>query len=167
VLGIVYPRDLLRISEEKKVREYARLAWFITESSSILQILKQFRRNNQSITVVLNAAGLATGFLTLDEIIDAIFGKIDDWESFGDMAPRAHHVVVDRTFPGDMRILEFNKKFSVHLEAKEVHTLEDLLEKNLGHPPEKGESIHIDQFELTVEEAPLIGPKKIGVRTVY
>ncbi|NGX37455.1 MAG: Magnesium and cobalt efflux protein CorC [Chlamydiae bacterium] len=167
VLGIVYPRDLLRITEEQKVRDYARPAWFITENSAILQILKQFRRNNQSIAVVLNDAGLAVGFLTLDEIIDSIFGRTDDWEAFEEMAPRMHHVIVDRTFPGDMHIKDFNRKFHVHLEPDSVQTLEELLEKKLGHPPEKGESVHIDQFELTVEDAPLIGPKKIAIRTVY
>ena len=167
VQGIVYPRDLLRIEEERKVREYARPAWFITENSSILQILKQFRRNNQSIAVVLNDAGLAVGFLTLDEIIDSIFGRSDDWESFEDMAPRMHHVIVDRTFPGDMHIKDFNRKFRVHLEPGDAKTLEELIEKTLGHPPEQGESVHIDQFELTVEDAPLLGPKKIAVRTVY
>lgn len=167
VLGIVYPRDLLRITEEKKVRDHARSAWFITENSSILQILKQFRRNNQSIAVVLNDAGLAVGVLTLDEIVDAIFGRTDDWEAFGEIAPRMHHVVVDRAFSGDMYIKDFNRKYNVHLDPTEAKTLDELLELKLGHPPEKGESIHIDQFELTVEDAPLIGPKKIQIRTVF
>lgn len=167
VLGIVYPRDLLRITEEEKVQKYARPAWFITENSSILLILKQFRRNNQSIAVVLNEAGFAVGFLTLDEIIDSIFGKSDDWESFEDISPRMHHVIVDRTFPGDMKVEEFNKQFHVHLASDAGDTLEELIENSLGHPPESGESVHIDQFELRIEDAPLIGPKKIAVRTVY
>ncbi len=167
VLGIAYPRDLLRVKEEEKVHDHARPAWFITENSSVLQILKQFRRNNQSIAVVLSDAGYAVGFLTLDEIIDAIFGKKDDWESFEDMAPRMHHIIVDRTFLGDLLVEDFNRKFHVHLDSNGVHTLEELLEKSLGHPPERGESIHLDQFELTCEDAPLIGPKKISVRTVY
>ncbi len=167
VLGIVYPRDLLRITEEEKVQKYARPAWFITENSSILLILKQFRLNNQSMAVVLNEAGFAVGFLTLDEIIDSIFGKTDDWESFEDISPRMHHVIVDRTFPGDLKVEEFNKQFQVHLASEKGDTLEELIEKTLGHPPESGESVHIDQFELTIEDAPLIGPKKIAVRTVY
>lgn len=167
VLGIVYPRDLIRISEEKKVRDHARLAWFITENSSILQILKQFRRNNQSIAVVLNDAGYAIGFLTLDDIVDSIFGRSDNWESFEGVAPRMHHVIVDRTFPGDMHIQDFNRKYRVHLDPEDMKTLEELVEKKLGHPPERGESIHIDQFELTVEDAPILGPLKIGVRTIF
>ncbi len=39
--------------------------------------------------------------------------------------------------------------------------------KALGHPPSRSESVRIDQFELTVEEASLLGAKMILVRTVY
>lgn len=167
IVAIAYPRDLLRMTENKKIRDYARSPWFITENTSILQILKQFRRNNQSLAIVLNEAGLATGILTLDEIVDEIFGRSDLWMSFGEMVPRAYHVVVDRTFPGDLSLKEFNEQFHVHLLYQDAETLEELMTAALGHPPSKGELVRIDQFELIVEEASLLGAKMIHVRTVF
>jgi CBS domain containing-hemolysin-like protein len=167
VVAIAYPRDLLRLSENKRVKEHSRQPWFITENSSILQILKQFRRNSQSLAVVLNDRGLATGILTLDEIIDEIFGRSDDWMSLEEMVPRAYHIVVDRTFPGDMRLDEFNKQFNVSLSYHSAKTLEELMTQVLGHSPSKGESVRVDQFELIVEEASLLGAKVILVRTVF
>jgi CBS domain containing-hemolysin-like protein len=168
IVAIAYPRDLLRLNENKRVREHARSPWFITENTSILQILKQFRRNNQSIAVVLNEAGLAIGILTLDEIIDEIFGRSDQWMAFGDVVPEVHRVFVDRTFSGDMKIKDFNEKYHVKLEAEEEEeTFEELMTRLLGHRPSKGEALRIDQFELTVEEAPLIGNLTIAIRTIH
>jgi putative hemolysin len=167
IVAIAYPRDLLRLSENKKIKDYARQPWFITEDSSILQILKQFRGNNQSVALVLNDKGLATGILTLDEVIDEIFGRSDEWMSYEEMVPRAYHIVVDRTFPSDMRLDEFNKQFHVHLSYQDAETLEELMAQALGHPPSKRESVRIDQFELTVEEASILGAKMIQVRTVF
>ncbi len=167
IVAIAYPRDLLRLSENKKIKDYSRQPWFITESNSILQILKQFRRNNQSLAIVLNEKGLATGVLTLDEIVDEIFGTSDEWMSYEDMVPRAYHVILDRTFPGETRLDAFNKQFSVHLSYRDAETLEELMTQAIGHSPSKGESVRIDQFELTVEEASLLGPKMIQVRTVF
>ncbi len=167
IVAIAYPRDLLRLSEKKRVKDYSRQPWFITEESSILQILKQFRRNNQSLAVVLNQKGLATGILTLDEVVDEIFGWTDEWMSYEEMIPRAYHIIVDRTFPSEMRLDEFNKQFNVHLTYQDAETLEDLMTQVLGHSPSKGESVRIDQFELTVEEASLLGAKMIQVRTVF
>ena len=167
IVAIAYPRDLLRLADEKKIKEYARPPWFITENTSILQILKQFRRKNQSLAVVLNEKGLATGVLTLDEIIDEIFGRVDHWMAFSEMLPRAYHVVVDRSFPADMLLEAFNKEFHVHLAYEQTQTLEELMTQVLGHTPSKGESVRIDQFELTVEESTLLGPKEISVRTFF
>jgi putative hemolysin len=167
IVAIAYPRDLLRLPENKRIREHARPPWFIVENASILQILKQFRRNNQSVAVVLNESGLAVGMLTLDEIVDEIFGETDDWMSFGDISPRAHHVVVDRTFPGEMRLEDFNKQFHVHLEFEDAETLAEVMEKALGHPPVKEETVRIDQFELTAEEIALFGAKSVTVRTIF
>ncbi len=167
IVAIAYPRDLLRLGANNRVRDHARPPWFITENNSVLQILKQFRRNNQSIAVVLNQAGSAVGILTLDEIVDQIFGRSETWIPLGDSPPGVHPVFVDRTFPGDMRIEDFNKQFHVHLEAHGAETLEELVSQMLGHPPGKGESVRIDQFELTVEEASLLGAKMIAIRSIY
>jgi putative hemolysin len=167
ILAIAYPRDLLRLPESKKVREHARAPWFITEKDSILTILRQFRRNNESVAVVLDDKGIALGILTLDEIIDEIFGLADSWMSFEEMVPRSHHVVLDRTFPGDQKIAEFNQTYHVHLDPQGHTTFEELMTHTLGHVPTVGESVRIDQFELTVEESTLLGPKSIAVRTIY
>lgn len=167
IVAIAFPRDLLRLSANKKIKDHSRPPWFITESVSILQILKQFRRNNQSLAIVLNDKGLATGILTLDEIIDEIFGRSDEWMAYEEMVPRAYHIVIDRTFESDMRLDDFNKQFNVRLSYQDAETLEELMTLALGHPPSKGESVRIDQFELTVEEASILGAKMIEVRTVF
>lgn len=167
IVAVAYPRDLLRLSENKRVREYAKAPWFITENSSIVHILKQFRRNNQSVSIVLNDKGSATGILTLDEIVDEIFGRSDQWMSYEEMVPRAHRVVVDRSFPAEMRLSDFNQQFGVHLAYGSAKTLEEVMTEALGHRPAKGESVRIDQFELEVEESSLLGVKMIQVRTLF
>lgn len=166
IIAVAYPRDLLRLPDNWRVREESRPPWFITENTSVLQILKQFQRNNQVLAVVLNEAGQAVGILTLDEIIDEVIGRDDTWESLED--PRAQHnsVVIDRTFPGNMLLSDFNKKFHADLSLEGAETLEELITKRLGHPPVKGEIIRVDQFELEVEEISLLGAKIIAIRTV-
>jgi len=167
IVAIAFLRDLLRLSENKKVKDYSRQPWFITENSSVLQILKQFRRNNQSLAIVLNEKGHATGVLSLDEVIDEIFGRSDEWESYEEMLPRAYHIVIDRTFESDMLLKDFNTQFNVNLSYQDAETLEEVMTLALGHSPSKGESVRIDQFELTVEEASILGAKMIEVHTIF
>lgn len=166
IVAIAYPRDLLRLSESKRIRDQSRAPWFITESATILQILKQFQKNNQSIAVVLNQTGTAVGILTLDEIIDEIFGQKDHWMSFSDTVPFISQIALDRAFPGDMPLGEFRRQYHVDLQFKQAKTLAQAMELALGHVPRVGENVRIDQFELIVEEATLLGPKTILVRTL-
>jgi putative hemolysin len=167
IVSIAFPRDLLRQSEHKRVRDYARSPWFITENESIMAILKQFRRNNHSLAVVLNKKGLATGILSLDAIIDEIFGQIDNWLSLDEASPLLPQVFVDRSFLGEMKIADFNLEFNLNLKGDGAVTLAELVTQTLGHAPAVGESIRIDQFELTVEEAAIRSAKIIAIKTVY
>lgn len=166
VVAVAYPRDLLRLSDAKRIRDHARAPWFITESITVLQILKQFRKNNQSLAIVLNRTGEAIGILTLDQIIDELFGQKDDWFSFEDMTPGGSQIVLDRVFPGDMTLEELNAVYPIRLCFKNADTLASVMETALGHVPVQGETVRIDQFELSVEEATFLGPKKIQVRTL-
>ncbi|HSW71826.1 MAG TPA: hemolysin family protein [Chlamydiales bacterium] len=162
IVAIAYPRDFLRLRQGKKVIDLARPPWFITQKDSLFSILKQFRRNNQSVAVVLGESGKAEGLLTLDDLIDEIFGEAKD--TFEEI--EKPHVHVERTLAGDMLISEFNAEFHAAFEHSIDETLSDLINRTLKHHPAKGESIRIDQFEFIVEEPSLFGSKVLSVRTV-
>lgn len=166
IVGIVYPRDLLKIDVQSKVREFAKQPWFILEKNSILQILKQFRKNNQTVAIVLNQSGLATGILTLDMIIKEIFGSKDYW-TVSDVLSHKEQVIIEKSFPGSAKISEINAKLNIHLRTDGGDTLEELMIHELGHRPNKGESVRIDQYELKMEEAGIIKGKRISIKTVF
>lgn len=160
VISIAYPRDLLRTSDHAKIKDHAKAPWFITESALILQILKQFRSNNQSVAVVLNAAGVATGILSLDQITDELFGSSQALEV------AKHSLIIEKTFPADYSLEEFNAQFQTHLSYEEATTLGEVVALSLGHLPEEGELVRVGNFELVVEEASILGAKEILVRTL-
>ena len=75
IVGIALPRDMIRPPESRRIREYSRQPWFVTEHTPVTQILRQFRHNNQSVAVILDDKGLAVGIADLDSVIEEIFGK--------------------------------------------------------------------------------------------
>ncbi len=167
IVSIIYPRDLLRVSGDRKIRELGRSPWFITETNSVLQILQQFRKNNQSLAIVLNDLGSAVGVLTLDEIVDDLFErrycKITEYNALSTRG----QILLDRAFPGDMLLQDLETQYQVSLSYKNAKTLAQVMEFALGHLPREGESVRIDHFELKVEEATLLGPKTIVVKTLF
>ncbi|MES2274194.1 MAG: transporter associated domain-containing protein, partial [Chlamydiota bacterium] len=163
IVAIAHLRDLLRMDDKRRVFEQARSPWFVTRDTSVLQILEQFRRNNQSVAVILDSSGQACGILTLDLILEGIFGEE---ESVIDGPQIQTPLYVERTLPGEMPIQEFNQQFEAQLpHGEDQTTLSDLIISQLDHPPIKGETVQIDLFEFTVEEPTLRGVKTLSVRS--
>lgn len=158
IVGIVFLRDLVRASDMKRIRDYAVSPWFITENTPLLQVLKQFKKNKAIVAVVIDSKGRAKGILSLDNILDGIFGKL---------TYQASKVVIDVTVPGTMSLADFNKEFNTNLEEEECETLSELFLKKLDHHPEVGESLFFPPFELTIKESSLLEIKKVLVHTRY
>ncbi len=160
IVALVYTRDLLRLEKSKPVLDQSRSPWFITKDSSILHILEQFRRNNQSAAVVLDASGHACGLLTLDQIVSQIFGE----ETLKQTETRSS-LYVERTLSGEMKVSHFNREFQSALKASLDETFSDFIVRELGHLPNEGETLKVDPFLFTVIEPTLRGVKTLSVRT--
>lgn len=166
VIGIAVARDLVQTELNTPIRDRMRAPWFITQSTPIGQILKQFRYNNQSVAVVLDHDGQTVGLLTLGDVLDELFGEIP--AGFRPKPRRAtrRRELIDKTLPASMRIAEFNREYRAHLKGGEFETLSQLMAHRLGHPPEQGESIIVGHYELTVVDASLMGARTIAIRSL-
>lgn len=163
IIGIAFPRDLVRAPDNRRVRDDARPPWFISQNAEILQILRQFRQNNEDVAVVLNEAGDAVGILTLEDIVGEIFGKAD----LGTTSSRvpANIPLIEQTLPANTKIADFNALYDVNLDAQGAETLGGLVTKILGYHPEEGEVVYVPPYELKIKEISLLEIKSITVKT--
>lgn len=161
IVSIVNVRDLLRLNPEELVQRKAISPWFVTENTSILTLLDQFRSNNQKVALILEEKGQVVGILTLDQIVDAIFGG----EKGVPPEEEASHFI-ERTLKGSMTVAAFNAQFEADLPHTEKGTLSELILSQLQHPPAKGETVRIGAYEFTVLEPTLRGVRTLSVHTV-
>lgn len=164
IVGIVFPCDLIRVPDSRRIRDYARTPWFVSNNTFLNQIVKQFCRNNETVAIILDDDAHAIGILDLDDVVEEIFGKLSKKNSKR-RDIRKKKLIIDRTFPGQLKVGDFNAQFEVNLAPQEELTLAELMEFHLGHNPEEGESIYIDPFEMTVKETTLRGIKSISIST--
>ena len=161
IVGVIHPRDFIRSTKIKRLRDYAEAPWFITQNTKVMQILHEFKRNNRQLGIVLNEQGHAIGVISLTHLIEEIFGKTGIIKADSALGS----IIIDRTFPADLLVADFNTQFDVVLSEEGNITLGELVEKTLGHHPEEGESITLYPFELTVKEVSLTDVKTITVTT--
>lgn len=163
IVGIAFPRDLVRESDSRRIRDHIRQPWFITQRAEILHIVAQFRQNKQTVAVVLDEKGHTVGIVTLEDVIEEIFGKTILTLPTGKQ--KSLVPLIERTVSGDMKISDFNQMYDVHLLAEEGETFAELIMKILGHQPEEGETIYLPPFELEVKEASLLEIKSVTIKT--
>jgi len=159
IVAILHTRHLLYKSGAIKALECSRPPWFITKDTSVLQILDQFRRNGQTIAIVLDSSGQAIGILTLDQILEQILGEEKT-------APfETPLLYITRTVSASMSMDAFNQQFQTGFIHEPEDSLNDFLLRRLSQLPAKGEVIHVEDFVFTVLEITLRGIKTVSVHS--
>ena len=82
VIGLVYVKDLFNKMPEPgevfNIHEYLRKPYFVPETKIIGELLREFRSKRQHIAMVVDEYGGVAGLVTLEDIIEEIFGEIED-----------------------------------------------------------------------------------------
>ena len=106
---------------------------------------------------VIDQKGQTIGVLSLDNILEFIFGRPSPVAS--------PELLIEVTVPGDMEIAAFNKEYNVNIQETGCLTLEDIFLKKFEEHPEEGETLVFPPYELIVKECSLMDIKTIQVRT--
>ncbi|MBQ9875685.1 MAG: HlyC/CorC family transporter, partial [Campylobacter sp.] len=78
VLGLIHIRDILQHSGEKNFDKIVRKIIIVPENSPISKILPMMNKERISAALVIDEYGGTAGLLTMEDIIEEIFGEIND-----------------------------------------------------------------------------------------
>ena len=124
----------------------------VPESISGIKLLKDFIDKKISVSVVVDEYGGTSGILTMEDIIEEIFGEIDDEH---DQEELIHCELTEKKFLFSARLeIDFiNEKYRLKLPVKEDYeTLSGLIIYFAETIPEKGSTFKIENFEFKILE---------------
>ena len=155
VMGILLAKDLLPLIlnsqiEELDIKNIVRPATFVPENRRLNIMLKEFRETRQHMAIVIDEYGSVSGVVTIEDVLEQIVGEIEDEydvddESYIKKFDDENHIVKAIT-PMD----EFNEYFGTKFTDQEFTTVGGLVLQQIGHIPERGETINIGPFLITV-----------------
>ena len=115
IAGVLYGKDLLKWNFTEHnlaatVSECLRKPYFIPRSKPAGALLREFQMHRIHIAIVVDEYGRFDGLVTMEDILEELFGEIEDERSvLKKFAPAVRGGVV--TIPGGMRIEEFNDDY--------------------------------------------------------
>lgn len=156
ILGLLYAKDLLRVWREgnhlDSLRDLLRPAYFVPEAKTIDELLTEMQSQRVHMAVVVDEYGGMAGLVTLEDIIEEIFGEIQDEYDQGEQSPYQVTKDGDYLFLGGVDLDDFNDVMGSRLPTDEADTLAGHIYSQLGHVPNAGESVQKNNLLLTVEE---------------
>lgn len=150
IKGVIYSYDIFKTPEN--VQAITRKILFIPETKKSFEMLNEFLSNRISIAVVVDEFGGTAGLVTMEDIIEELFGEIRDEY---DVEENICRKIAEKSFliSGKVEIDFINEKYNIKLPIGDYETIAGYIITSLGRIPIQGENVKIDHFNFLVARA--------------
>ena len=150
IIGYVHSFELFK--KPKTIKSILLPVEFVPETMLIHDILNVLTKKHKSMAVVLDEYGGTSGIMTVEDIVEELFGEIEDEHDSTDL----HEEQLDDnhfTFSARLEVDYVNEHYKLDLpESEEYETLGGLIVNETGEIPEKDTKITIEHFQFTIVE---------------
>jgi putative hemolysin len=164
IIGILHYKDLITAWQERKLaadrrqparpfrlRRFLRDPLVMPETKPLNQLIDEFRKHHTHLALVVDEFGTITGMVTLEDVLEQIFGEIGDEHDVKRPAPVAGAAVTE--LDGGINIRDLASQYEIELPGDAgFETLAGFLLLKFGYIPAPGESITYGSRTFIVQE---------------
>lgn len=157
IVGIVDVTDCIFADKNKKLQDIMKQVLYVPENMPLYELYETLQDHKEDLAVVVDEYGGATGFVTLEDLLEEIFGEIqDEYE----LEEQYYKKILDNLYlvSGRMEIEEANEELDLGIPYGDYETLAGYLLDLFSYIPKKGESVEDNCWRYTVKKA---SPKAI------
>ncbi|WP_303317000.1 hemolysin family protein [Flavivirga abyssicola] len=150
ILGYVHSFELFK--KPKSIKSMMLPVEFVPETVLIKDVLGVLTKKRKSIAVVLDEYGGTSGIMTVEDIVEELFGEIEDEHDTVDLI---EEVVDEATykFSARLEVDYINETYKINLpENENYETLGGLIVNHTEEIPAQNDIVKIDAFQFTILE---------------
>ncbi len=150
IIGYVHSFDLFK--KPQSIRSIMKPVEYVPETMLIQDTLNLLTKKRRSMAVVIDEYGGTSGILTVEDIVEELFGEIEDEH---DVVEYREEQIDENTylFSARLEVDYLNEQYKLNLpESEEYETLGGLIMNQTEAIPEKGFKMDIDTFVLDIVE---------------
>ena len=150
IIGYVHSFELFKKPEE--IKQILLPISIVPEASLIEELLTQFSKQKRSIAVVVDEFGGTSGLITVEDIIEEIFGEIEDEHDAEDLVEKELEPG-EYLFSARHEINYINDKYKLGIEeSDEYSTIAGFVLIQLEEIPQQGDSFFYKNFIVEITE---------------
>jgi CBS domain containing-hemolysin-like protein len=149
IVGYVHSKDLFKC-KKMKIADLLRNIDYVKEEMTAQNLLTFLTKNRKSVVVVRDEYGGTAGIVTLEDLIEEIFGDIGD-ELDKDEFVEKQVAEDEYVFSARLEIKELNRKYDLNLPDNDNYeTLSGMITYHLENIPKERDVITIGNFVFTI-----------------
>lgn len=155
IIGFIHIKDLFKIVTNDpnnfNLRKMLRIPIVAAPSMKLIDLLTEMQKKRTHIAIIVDEYGGTDGIATIEDIMEAIVGKIED-EHDTDKDDPQYKIIKPGEIITDARVeieeLESHLNIILKQEDDDCDTIGGLILSRMGHMPEKGSSIALSDNVL-------------------
>jgi CBS domain containing-hemolysin-like protein len=152
VLGYVHSFELFK--KPRTIKSVMIPVEFVPETIFIKDVLELLTKKRKSIAIVLDEYGGTSGMITIEDIVEELFGEIEDEHDSEEALIEEQLEDGDYLFSTRLDVEYLNQNYKLNIpESDSYGTLGGFIVDFTKEIPLKGEQIVIEKFHFTIEEA--------------
>jgi putative hemolysin len=150
IIGYVHSYEMFK--RPASIREVLLPVLIVPETMPAQEAMKLFLQERRSIAVVVDEFGGTAGILTVEDVMEEIFGEIEDEHDTEDLEEEKISEN-EYIFSGRLEIEYLNDEYRLNLPlSDDYETLSGMLTTYIGSIPTLKEEISIDAYKFIIEE---------------
>ncbi|MFM7879032.1 MAG: hemolysin family protein, partial [Acidimicrobiaceae bacterium] len=155
LVGVVFAKDLIAAERSGRGNESIKTSLHsvevVPEMKPVADLMRQMQQEKFHLAMVADEYGLLAGLVTLEDCLEELVGEIGDEHDEDDTS-------VQRQPNGDLLVAgvttidKLNEILEAEISTDDYDTIGGLVFGELGHVPEVGESVKVNDLVFRVEE---------------
>ncbi|WP_417875799.1 hemolysin family protein [Winogradskyella sediminis] len=150
ILGYVHAFELFK--KPQSIKSIIIRVAFVPETILIKDVLSILTKKRRSMAVVIDEYGGTSGIMTVEDIVEELFGEIEDEH---DVVAMIEEQMDDRTykFSARLEVDYINETYKLNLpESENYETLGGLIVHATEGIPQEHDDVQIENFKFTITE---------------
>lgn len=152
IIGYVHSFELFR--KPKTIKSVLIPVEFVPETMFIKDVLDLLTKKRKSVAIVLDEYGGTSGMITVEDIVEELFGEIEDEHDQDETLIEEQISESEFRFSTRLDVEYINETFKLNIPEEDSYsTLGGFIIDHTKEFPTKGDEIEIGNFHFIIEEA--------------